>query len=123
MNHRHPTILTLDNSRNSVARLISELNSLANQTRVRITGISIFSRRDGVQEVEIFHDDVQETYDNTLYKDFKLGRKVGFRDIIKRINYIANDKTVKIVNIIFGSRGDDINHLEVHARKLRRKSR
>ena len=123
MNHKHPTILTLDNSQNSVSRLISELNSLANQTRTRITGVSIFSRRDGVQEIEIFHDMVHETHDNVLFKDFDLGRKVGFRDVVKRINYIANDETVKIVNVVFGSRGNNMNHLEVHARKLRKRSR
>jgi|TARA_Y100000310_G_scaffold222578_1_gene224300 hypothetical protein len=122
MNHKHPTILTLDNSKNSVSRLISELNSLANQTRTRITGISVFNRRDGVQEIEIFHDSVQETHDNILYKDFKLGAKVGFRSVVERINSVANDKTVKIVNVVFGSRGAGMNHLEIHAKKLRRKS-
>jgi hypothetical protein len=120
MNHKHPTLLTLNDSKNSVSKLVSALNSVANQTRVRITGISIFSRRDGVLEVEITHNSVNETHDNILYKDFSLGSNVGFREIVKRINSVANDKTVKIVNVIFGSQGRDIDHLEVHARKLRR---
>ena len=120
MNHKHPTLLTLNDSKNSVSKLVSALNSLANQTRVRITGVSIFSRRDGVLEVEIIHDSVDETHDNILYKDFSLERKVGFREIVKRINSVANDKTVKIVNVVFGSHRRNRTHLEVHARKLRR---
>ena len=120
MNHKHPTLLTLNNSKNSVSKLISALNTVANQTRVRITGVSIFSRRDGVLEVEIIHDSINETHDNILYKDFSLGSNTGFREIVKRINSVANDSSVKIVNVVFGSRGRDITHLEIHARKLRR---
>ena len=120
MNHKYPTLLTLNDSKNSVSKLVSALNSIANQTRTRITGVSIFSRRDGVLEVEIIHDSVDETHDNILYKDFSLERKVGFRDIVKRINSVANDSSVKIVNIVFGLKGKNHQHLGIHAKKLRR---
>lgn len=120
MNHKHPTILTLNGSEHSVVKLISELNHLANQTRVRIAGVSLFSRRDGDTEVEIFHDYVQETHDNVFSKDFDLGEKAGFRDVVKRINSIANDRSVKIMNIVFGVKGRGRRHLEIQAKKLRR---
>ena len=120
MNHGHPTTFMLNDSPGSVVKLISELNNLANQTRIRITGISLLSHRKGKTQVTVNHNFVHETHDNVLYNDFSFGNEVGFRDIVKRINSVANDSSVKIVNIVFGLKGKDRRHLGIHAKKLRR---
>ena len=110
----------LNDSPGSVVKLISELNNIANQTRIRITGISLLSHRDGNTQVSINHASVHETHDNVLYNDFDFGNKIGFRDIVKRINSVANDSSVKIVNIVFGLKGKTRRHLVIHSKKLRR---
>jgi len=120
MNHGYPTIFMLNDSSGSVSELISSLNKLANQTRVRITGVSLLSHRDGKTQVTITHSAIHETHDNVLYTDFDFENKVGFRDIVKRINSVANDSSIKIVNIVFGLKGRNRQHLEIHAKKLRR---
>jgi hypothetical protein len=120
MNHGHPTTFMLNDSPGSIVKLISELNKLANQTRVRITGISLLSRRDGKTRVSVTHSTVHETHDNILYNDFDFGKDIGFRDIVKRINSVANDSSVKIVNIVFGLKGKDRRHMGIHAKKMRR---
>jgi len=74
MNHGHPTVFMLNDSPGSVSDLISELNKIANQTRVRITGISLLSHRDGKTQVSITHSSVHETHDNVLYNDFDFGK-------------------------------------------------
>ena len=120
MNHGHPTVFMLNDSPGSVSDLISELNKIANQPRVRITGISLLSHRDGKTQVSITHSSVHETHDNVLYNDFDFGNKIGFRDIVKRINSVANDSSVKIVNIVFGLKGKTRRHILIHSKKLRR---
>jgi hypothetical protein len=120
MNHGHPTTFMLNNSPGSVVKLISSLNKIANQTRVRITGVSLLSHRDGKTQVTITHSSVHETHDNVLYNDFDFENKVGFREIVKRINSVANDSSIKIVNIVFGLKGKNHQHLGIHAKKLRR---
>ena len=120
MNHGHPTVFMLNDSPGSVVKLISELNNIANQTRIRITGISLLSHRDGNTQVSINHASVHETHDNVLYNDFDFGEKVGFRELVKRINSVANDSSVKIVNIVFGLKGKNRRHLVIHSKKLRR---
>ena len=120
MNHGHPTIFMLNDSPGSVSKLISELNKIANHTRIRITGISLLSHRDGKTQVIVNHTPVNETHDNVLYNDFDLEKDVGFREIVKQINSVANDSSVKIVNIVFGLKGGTRRHLGIHAKKLRR---
>jgi hypothetical protein len=120
MNHGHPTIFMLNDSPGSVVKLISELNNVANQTRIRITGVSLLSHRDGKTQVIVNHVPITETHDNVLYNDFDLEKDVGFREIVKLINSVANDSSVKIVNIVFGLNGKLRRQLVIHAKKLRR---
>ena len=120
MNHGHPTTFMLNDSPGSVVKLISELNEIANKTRVRITGISLLSHRKGKTQVTVTHDFVHETHDNVLYNDFDFGNEVGFRDIVKRINSVANDSSVKIVNIVFGLKGKTRKHIVIQSKKMRR---
>jgi hypothetical protein len=120
MNHGHPTTFMLNDSPGSIVKLISELNKIANKTRVRIAGISLLSHRDGKTQVTVNHASVHETHDNVLYNDFDFGNKVGFRDIVKRINSVANDSSVKVVNIVFGLKGKNRRHVVIQAKKLRR---
>ena len=105
MNHGHPTVFMLNDSPGSVVKLISELNKIANKTQIRIT---------------VNHALLDETHDNVLYNDFDFGDKIGFRDIVKRINSVANDSSVKIVNIVFGLKGKTRRHILIHSKKLRR---
>ena len=120
MNHGHPTIFMLNDSPGSVVKLISELNNIANQTRIRITGVSLLSHRDGKTQVIVNHALLDETHDNVFHNNFDLEKDVGFRDLVKLINSIANDSSVKIVNIVFGLKGKNRQHLEIYTKKLRR---
>ncbi len=120
MNHGYPTTFMLNDSPGSIVKLVSELNKIANQTRVRITGISLLSHRDGKTRVSVNHAAVHETHDNVLYNDFDFGKDIGFRAIVKRINSIANDRSVKIMNVVFGVKGRGRRHLEIQTKKLRR---
>jgi len=120
MNHGHPTVFILNDSPDSIIKLISELNKIANRTRVRIAGISLFTHREGKTQVTVTHAPVNETHDNILNRAFDLEDDVGFREIVKLINSVANDSSVKIVNIVFGLKSKPRRQVVIHSKKMRR---